>query len=96
MLSLDLQDGFVIPVVGNWLRYIWYLVQLMPTVQPIRLSDGHVYGLTHNEKRDGLFRLAASLDVQNVQATSPQIYMIPRYVEYFKESFAIYVRALTG
>ena len=49
-----------------------------------------------NEKHAWLFRVAASLDVQNVQATSPQIDMLPRYVEYLEESFAIYVRALTG
>ena len=49
-----------------------------------------------NEKHVGLFRLAASSNVQNVQATFPNIYMLPRYVEYFKESFAIYIRALTG
>ena len=49
-----------------------------------------------NEKNAGLFRLAASLDVQNVQATSPQIYMLLRYVGYFEESFAKDICALTG
>ena len=34
-----------------------------------------------NEKQARLFRLAASLDVQNIQATSPQIHMLPRHVE---------------
>ena len=49
-----------------------------------------------NQKHARLFRLAASLNVQNVQATSPQVHMLPRHVEHFEESFAICVRALKG
>ena len=65
----------------------------MPVTQPVRLSDGLSYfGRLMSEKTAGLLRLAASLDVQNVQASSPQI-RIPRYFECFKESFAIYVCA---
>ena len=58
--------------------------------QPVRLSDSHLYFVRlMNEEHAGLFRLAASLDVQNVRATSPQIFMLPRYVEACNESFVI-------